>query len=152
MDSMASMEFTPASKRIINEWGNKKAEAADSTINHFLDGIAAWIGREEAKAFVDSRQQGGKMWAPNSPEYAMRKSMFGQNKPGIVTGHLMDSMEHGVSRTIGEAFAGTKVSYAPFFEFGTSRGIPGRPFTPEEDYTTRHAVELLNQLLKANFK
>lgn len=44
----------------------------------------------------------------------------------VDTGRLKDSIDHAVVDN--EVYIGTNVEYAPYQEFGTSRGVPGRHF------------------------
>jgi hypothetical protein len=44
---------------------------------------------------------------------------------------------------------GTGLNYAPYFHYGTSRGIPSRKITPTKESTRKHAMNLLDELIKS---
>lgn len=65
----------------------------------------------------------------------------------VDTGRLKDSISHAVVDN--EVYIGTNVEYAPYQEFGTSKGVPGRHFL--QFGATAHLAEyqaLLEEKLK----
>lgn len=71
------------------------------------------------------------------------------DKAPVDTGRLKDSISHAVVPSEKAVYIGTNVEYAPFQEFGTSRGIPGKHFI--QFGATAHAQEykdLLEEQLK----
>lgn len=49
-------------------------------------------------------------------------------KAPVDTGRLKDSISHAVVPSEKAVYIGTNVEYAPYQEFGTSRGVPGKHF------------------------
>ncbi len=69
--------------------------------------------------------------------------------PGYIGGTLKNSISHAVVESENAAYIGTNVEYAPYQEFGTSRGIKGKHFL--QFGATAHQAEyksLLEQYLK----
>ena len=67
----------------------------------------------------------------------------------VDTGRLKNSIEHAVVPSEKAAYIGTNVEYAPYQEFGTSRGVVGKHFI--QFGATAHAKEygkLLADMLK----
>jgi len=50
------------------------------------------------------------------------------NQAPVDTGRLKNSISHAVVEEEKTVYIGTNVEYAPYQEFGTSRGIPGKHF------------------------
>ena len=70
-------------------------------------------------------------------------------KAPVDTGRLKNSIDHAVVESEKAVYIGTNVDYAPYQEFGTSRGIPGKHFI--QFGATAHAQEykdLLEEQLK----
>lgn len=71
------------------------------------------------------------------------------SKAPVDTGRLKDSIDRAVVESENAVYIGTNVEYAPYQEFGTSRGVPGRHFI--QFGATAHQAEyksLLEQALK----
>lgn len=71
------------------------------------------------------------------------------SKAPVDTGRLKNSIEHAVVPSEKAAYIGTNVEYAPYQEFGTSRGVVGKHFI--QYGATAHAAaygRLLNDMLK----
>lgn len=69
--------------------------------------------------------------------------------PGYIGGTLKNSISHAVVEGENAVYIGTNVEYAPYQEFGTSRGIKGKHFL--QFGATAHQAEyksLLEQHLK----
>jgi len=69
--------------------------------------------------------------------------------PGYIGGTLKNSISSAVVESENAVYIGTNVEYAPYQEFGTSRGIPGKHFI--QFGATAHQAEyksLLEQYLK----
>ena len=69
--------------------------------------------------------------------------------PGYIGGTLKNSISHAVVEGENAVYIGTNVEYAPYQEFGTSRGIAGKHFL--QFGATAHQAEyksLLEQTLK----
>lgn len=69
--------------------------------------------------------------------------------PGYIGGTLKNSISHAVVEGEKAVYIGTNVEYAPYQEFGTSRGIKGKHFL--QFGATAHQAEykaLLEQYLK----
>ena len=69
--------------------------------------------------------------------------------PGYIGGTLKNSISHAVVESEKAVYIGTNVEYAPYQEFGTSRGIKGKHFL--QFGATAHQAEyksLLEQYLK----
>lgn len=69
--------------------------------------------------------------------------------PGYIGGTLKNSISHAVVESENAVYIGTNVEYAPYQEFGTSRGIKGKHFL--QFGATAHQAEyksLLEQHLK----
>ena len=69
--------------------------------------------------------------------------------PGYIGGTLKNSISHAVVESEKAVYIGTNVEYAPYQEFGTSRGIAGKHFI--QFGATAHQAEykqLLEQYLK----
>ncbi len=67
----------------------------------------------------------------------------------VDTGRLKGSISHAVVESEKAVYIGTNVEYAPYQEFGTSRGVPGKHFI--QFGATAHQAEyksLLEQYLK----
>jgi hypothetical protein len=67
----------------------------------------------------------------------------------VDTGRLKGSISHAVVESENAVYIGTNVEYAPYQEFGTSKGIPGKHFI--QFGATAHQAEyksLLEQYLK----
>ena len=67
----------------------------------------------------------------------------------VDTGRLKGSISHAVAEGEKAVYIGTNVEYAPYQEFGTSRGIPGKHFL--QFGATAHQAEyksLLEEYLK----
>jgi len=161
-----SLELTPESKQLLENWGREKLFTYGLVMKSWLDSMGAWMLRETLRAFDESQQTGGTRWRPNAGTYAMWKQYLGQNKPGILTGALRRS----ISQQIDEASArvGSPLSYATEFAHGISgsrqfvahgpgghtggpfriSGSPPRPFLPNADLTSRHGATLFTQLLR----
>lgn len=82
---------------------------------------AAVLIEEEAKRVLGTYDYG---WPRLSPVTIARKA--NGDTPGIETGEMKDSVEHVSSST--ELSVGSNESKAVWFELGTSRGQPPRPF------------------------
>ena len=71
------------------------------------------------------------------------------NKAPVDTGRLKDSISHAVVESEKAVYIGTNLEYAPYQEFGTSRGVPGKHFI--QFGATAHQAEykaLLEEKLK----
>lgn len=71
------------------------------------------------------------------------------DKAPVDTGRLKNSISHAVDDSEPAVYIGTNVEYAPYQEFGTSRGIVGKHFI--QFGATAHAREysrLLEEFLK----
>lgn len=69
--------------------------------------------------------------------------------PGYIGGTLKNSISHAVVESENAVYIGTNVEYAPYQEFGTSRGISGKHFL--QFGATAHQAEyksLLEEKLK----
>ena len=69
--------------------------------------------------------------------------------PGYIGGTLKNSISHAVVESEKAVYIGTNVEYAPYQEFGTSRGIKGKHFL--QFGATAHQAEyksLLEEKLK----
>ena len=64
--------------------------------------------------------------------------------PGYIGGTLKNSISHAVVEGENAVYIGTNVSYAPYQEFGTSRGIPGKHFL--QFGATAHQAEYKSEL------
>lgn len=69
--------------------------------------------------------------------------------PGYIGGTLKNSISHAVVEGENAVYIGTNVSYAPYQEFGTSRGISGKHFL--QFGATAHQAEY-KQLLEEKLK
>ena len=72
------------------------------------------------------------------------------DKAPVDTGRLKESIGHAVVGSEKAVYIGTNVEYAPYQEFGTSRGIPGKHFL--QFGASAHSKEyqaLLEQYLKS---
>lgn len=71
------------------------------------------------------------------------------DKAPVDTGRLKNSISYAVVEPEKAVYIGTNVEYAPYQEFGTSKGIPGKHFL--QFGATAHAQEykdFLEQMLK----
>lgn len=69
--------------------------------------------------------------------------------PLVKTGRLMGSIEHSVDAPEQSVYIGTNVEYAPYHEFGTSRGIPAKHFLQAgASIHTDEYKEMLERALK----
>lgn len=71
------------------------------------------------------------------------------SKAPVDTGRLKDSIDRAVVESENAVYIGTNVEYAPYQEFGTSRGVAGKHFI--QFGATAHASEyksLLEEKLK----
>ena len=67
------------------------------------------------------------------------------DKAPVDTGRLKNSISHAVDESEPAVYIGTNVEYAPYQEFGTSRGITGKHFI--QFGATAHSAEY-KQLLE----
>lgn len=82
---------------------------------------AALVIEKEAKRVLGTYDYG---WAPLSPITVARKAKG--DTPGLETGGMRDSVQHGSTKD--ELRVGSNDDKAVWFELGTSRGQPPRPF------------------------
>ena len=100
-----------------------KMGAAAVAVDHCIDRSlerAAILLETSAKEAIGTYEFG---WPALAPATVARK---GADTPLLETGRLQGSIEHQVGHH--EAWVGTNDPNAAFQEFGTSRGIPPRPF------------------------
>jgi phage virion morphogenesis protein len=95
-----------------------------AAIEAALDDAAASQETEVAIRFERGRDAQGNAWATLSKKTL--KYRKGGGPPLTVTGDLSGSITRRVSAQ--GASVGTNYELAPFHQFGTSRGIPARPF------------------------
>src|SRR4051812_7279553 len=84
---------------------------------------AAVIIETEAKESLGHYQSG---WPPLKPDTIAHKATG--DSPLLERGQLRDSLKHNVSLGPAEGYVGTDEKTAEYMEYGTSRGIPPRPF------------------------
>ncbi len=126
---------------------SQEVQAALNHLEHQLqnlqpvfDAVGETLKTHIADCFREEKSPDGINWAALDPK-TIKQRRNGSSKILNDTGTLRKSFAHIATNSFVEVT--TDPMYAPFHQFGTSKGLPARPFFPTEILPQNWETEIL---------
>lgn len=135
-----SLELTPPSKRVVNNWGPDRAKEVDKAERLWLDKVEDFLSSTVDQSFEDQKQPGGASWPPNSDAWTNYKvSQGGSPLINIYTGAMRDSID--------TERGGSSVSIATPLDYA-EHAMEDRSFMPTQKLVEGYVKRAFEQILR----